>query len=144
MNKYAAVVAGIIAAAFAGFSAPAIAHGGVDWSVTVHGQPQPPIYYQAPPPAVYYPQSPYVYGPPPSAFQSPPPIYQYREQHDQWQGQQYRDDRGQRSDGWREREGRHRDRDRDERQTRNRDQENRWPGANQDLPRWGYGDDRRR
>ncbi|RJG05035.1 hypothetical protein D3870_02495 [Noviherbaspirillum cavernae] len=59
-------------------AAPAMAHGSVQWSVTVgtpgYYGPPPAVVY--PPPAVVYPQSsPFYYGTPPSAFYPPPPIY---------------------------------------------------------------------
>lgn len=158
MNKYSVIAAGIIAGAATCSSAPATAHGGVGWSVTVESQPQP-YYYSAPPP-VFYPQSPYPYGPPPSGFAPPPspPVYQYRyEYQERWPGQQYRDPHGYRDHSSREREWRDRDqrhsRDGWQDNSRDRSQDNsrdRWqdnnrpgPGANHDLPKWGYGERRR-
>lgn len=70
MNKYLAVAAGVITALLA-TSAPAQAHGGVQWSVTVGS---PGYYYQQPPGVTVWPQSNYIYGAPPSAFVPPPPI----------------------------------------------------------------------
>jgi hypothetical protein len=161
MNKYSVIAAGIIAGAATCISAPAIAHGGVGWSVTIESQPQP-YYYSAPPP-VFYPQSPYPYGPPPSGFAPPPPVYRYApppsppayqyryEYQERWPGQQYRDPHGHRDHSSREREWR--ERDRDQHHSRDRWQDNsrdRWqdnnrpgPGANHDLPKWGYGERRR-
>ncbi|RZI44750.1 hypothetical protein EGT07_04900 [Herbaspirillum sp. HC18] len=70
MNRYLAVAAGVIAVWLA-TGAPAQAHGGVQWSVTVNS---PGYYYQQPPGVTVWPQSNYIYGAPPSAFVPPPPI----------------------------------------------------------------------
>lgn len=134
MNKYSVIAAGVIAGAAACLSAPALAHGGGGWSVTIESQPQP-YYYSSPPPAVFYPQSPYVYGPPPSAFASPPD-YQQQYQY------QYQERRSGHHD--RDRQGR-RDhsshvRDRHDRQSPQQWQSNNRPdpGANQNPPSWGH------
>ncbi len=104
-------------------AAPAAAHGGVGWSVTITS----PGYYGAPPPVVYAPP-PIVYAPPPVVVQPrpayvqpqpsyvlPPPVYvppatvwEYREfrghpgRNGHWHDR-YRGDRG-----WRGDHGRHR------------------------------------
>ena len=68
MNKTIVVLAGGIAAWLA-VAAPAQAHGGVRWSVTVNS----PGYYVAQP-GVIVTQPSYPYGPPPSAFAQPPNV----------------------------------------------------------------------
>lgn len=70
MNKCAAIAAGFIASLtlWSG-AAPALAHGTIDWSVTI-GTPN----YYSPPPVVIYPQSQYIYGAPPSVTYVPPPV----------------------------------------------------------------------
>lgn len=69
MNRHLAVAAGLIAGTLLLCSAPASAHGSVQWSVTI-GTP----YYYQPPGVVVWPQTQYIYGQPPSAFAPPPAV----------------------------------------------------------------------
>jgi hypothetical protein len=166
MNRFAVAAVGFVVSTAVVICAPAFAHGGGGWSATIESQPQPyyynappPVYYNAPPPT-FYPQSPYPYGPPPSAFVPPPPIIQNQGPGNQWQGNQWQGNqrqgnqrqgnqwqgqqnhrRGYDDYSWREpdRHG-HDSRDR----WRNNDRPATGPGARDDLPKWGYGGDRRR
>lgn len=69
MNRHLAIAAVLAGTSFL-TSAPSMAHGNVQWSVTVGS----PGYVQSPGVTVW-PQPQYIYGPPPSAFAPPPVIY---------------------------------------------------------------------
>lgn len=70
MSKYLMIAAGLIAGVGVVWTAPAEAHGDVQWSMSIGGGG----YYQ-PPGVTVYPQPQYPYGAPPSAFAPPPVIY---------------------------------------------------------------------
>lgn len=67
MDRHFALAAVLVGASILG-SAPALAHGRVQWSVNVGT----PMYTQ--PGVVVWPQPQYIYGPPPSAFAPPPTV----------------------------------------------------------------------
>jgi hypothetical protein len=122
MKTHATFGLGLIAGAAMLLSIPAMAHGGVQWSVTVGGPgpyyqrppqviypPQYPVYVQ-PPPVVVYPQQPFAYGPPPAVYSvppgtylNPPPVIEYR-----WQSSppSHREREWRERQEWRERHGR--------------------------------------
>lgn len=75
MKSFFGTTAFAVGALLSLLAAPAIANGGVRWSVTVG---TPGYYYYAPPPpppVVIYPQSQFIYGAPPSVYSPPPAIY---------------------------------------------------------------------
>lgn len=68
MNRHLAVAAALVGASLM-YSAPSMAHGNVQWSVSVGSSG-----YVQPPGVVVWPQPQYIYGAPPSAFAPPPAV----------------------------------------------------------------------
>jgi hypothetical protein len=147
MNRHLILGASFVAgAALLLCAAPAIAHGNVQWSVTVgtpqyyspHYSPQPTVVYPAP--VVVYPQSQFTYGAPPSvyappagAYIQPPQVYPQQT----WQVEQYRQPHAYHDRSWRERDDR---RERYERQERRERYES---GDRRDGRHWGNREQRR-
>jgi hypothetical protein len=147
MNRHLVLGASLVAgAAMLLYAAPAIAHGSVQWSVTV-GTPQyyspPPAVVYAPPPVVVYSQPQFIYGAPPSVYAppagtyiQPPQVYQQT-----WQVEQYRQPYAYHDRSWRERDDRH------ERYEQHewREQRREWRGSGdqRDGRHWGNREQRR-
>ncbi|HTD03969.1 hypothetical protein [Undibacterium sp.] len=74
-NYITLAVAGLITSTALLGASPAMAHGRVDWSVSIGA----PIYYGPPvvyaPPPVYYAPPPVVYAPPPAVYINGPVVY---------------------------------------------------------------------